>query len=106
MLTVLCSCAGAQADTLVVMVADAWGGRQLREQCWAHEALSSASGLQNRFRDARARLCWVHTGAATAASLQQRATTHMEYQSLADCAHIVKAHARMLVQAALLVSRS
>ena len=55
----------------MLLLADANGSRQPGEQCWAHEALSEFTRLQDQFKNARARLCWVHTGAAQNASQQQ-----------------------------------
>ena len=67
-------CAGAPAAKVVLLLADAHGGRQAREPCWAHEALSGLTRLQNQCKDVAARLCWVHTGETTFA-LQTQACT-------------------------------
>ena len=104
MLNMLCCGAGAPADTLVVLVADASGCRQPREQCWAHEALSGARGLQDRLRDARARLCWVHTGAAPATSPQQLGSARVLNRPA--CWLCIASPRRMLAQVSSLMSRT
>jgi hypothetical protein len=70
-------CAGAPAGRVVLLLADAHGGRQARQPCWAHQALSNFTRLQNQCKDVRARLCWVHTGAAT--TLENQACTQLRY---------------------------